>query len=59
YLPPLRELLGTEPLNGFELLVVGALSTLGYAAVRLDRIVHPSRAVEAPTVPSTPQVTTD
>ncbi|MFI7149708.1 cation-translocating P-type ATPase [Nonomuraea sp. NPDC050022] len=43
YVPPLRELLGTEPLPLGELLIVTALSALGYAAVRLDRILHPSR----------------
>ncbi|WP_433519328.1 cation-translocating P-type ATPase [Nonomuraea sp. CA-143628] len=43
YVPPLRELLGTEPLPLGELLIVTALSALGYAAVRLDRVLHPSR----------------
>ncbi|MEU8326229.1 cation-transporting P-type ATPase [Nonomuraea sp. NPDC048881] len=42
YLPPLRELLGTRPLSPGDLLVVVALSSLGYAAARLDRILHPS-----------------
>ncbi|MEV0353376.1 cation-transporting P-type ATPase [Nonomuraea sp. NPDC050680] len=42
YVPPLRELLGTEPLPPGDLLIVTALSALGYAAVRLDRILHPS-----------------
>ncbi|MEV4399299.1 cation-transporting P-type ATPase [Nonomuraea sp. NPDC049607] len=42
YLPPLRELLGTRPLPPGDLLIVLALSTLGYAAARLDRILHPS-----------------
>jgi Ca2+-transporting ATPase len=41
YLPPLRELLGTEPLSLPDLLIVGALSTLGYAALKLDRFLHP------------------
>ncbi|NUW39468.1 cation-translocating P-type ATPase [Nonomuraea rhodomycinica] len=40
YLPPLRELLGTEPLPPGDLLIVSALSVLGYAAVRLDRVLH-------------------
>ncbi|GAA0947309.1 cation-transporting P-type ATPase [Actinocorallia libanotica] len=44
YLPPLQELLGTEPLALTDLLIVGALSVLGYAAVRLDRIIHPGPA---------------
>ncbi|WP_316574427.1 cation-translocating P-type ATPase [Nocardia canadensis] len=50
YLPPLREILGTEPLSGFELLVAGSVSILGYVAVRLDRMIHPSAAARA-TVP--------
>ncbi|MET9342101.1 cation-translocating P-type ATPase [Nonomuraea sp. NPDC003804] len=43
YLPPLQELLGTEPLAAGDLLIVTALSVLGYAAARLDRILHRSR----------------
>jgi Ca2+-transporting ATPase len=43
YVPPLRDLLGTQPLAVGDLLIVGAASTLGYAAIRLDRIVHPQR----------------
>ena len=39
YLPFLQELLHTRPLTGLDLLVVFLLSTLGYAAVRLDRIM--------------------
>lgn len=45
YLPPLRELLGTQPLGIGDLLIVASLSLFGYTAVRLDRILHPSRAV--------------
>ncbi|GAA4629346.1 hypothetical protein GCM10023196_049730 [Actinoallomurus vinaceus] len=41
YLPPLREMLGTQPLNGPDLLVVIVLSILGFVAVRLDRKLHP------------------
>jgi Ca2+-transporting ATPase len=41
YLPFLNDLLKTEPLSGLDLLVVFALSALGYAAIRLDRVVHP------------------
>src|SRR5262249_19254966 len=37
-LPFLRDLLHTRPLTIIDLLVVAALSTLGYAAVRLDRV---------------------
>jgi Ca2+-transporting ATPase len=40
YLPFLNDLLKTEPLSITDLVIVCALSTLGYAAVRLDRIVH-------------------
>jgi P-type Ca2+ transporter type 2C len=43
YLPPLRDLLGTQPLAPLDLLVVGAAASLGYAAIRLDRVIHPSR----------------
>jgi Ca2+-transporting ATPase len=41
YLPLLNHLLKTQPLSAVEVLVVFALSGLGYAAVRLDRVVHP------------------
>jgi len=44
YVPFLRDLLHTQPLPVTDLLIVGALSTLGYAAVRLDRIVHRGKA---------------
>jgi Ca2+-transporting ATPase len=44
YVPPLRALLGTEPLAPLDLLLVVAASTVGYAAVRLDRVVHPDRS---------------
>ncbi|WP_232835692.1 cation-translocating P-type ATPase [Actinocorallia populi] len=47
YLPPLRELLGTEPLALTDLLLVCALSVPGYAAVRLDRVLHPGPAARA------------
>ncbi|MEZ7131553.1 cation-translocating P-type ATPase [Nonomuraea sp. AD125B] len=40
YVPLLRELLGTEPLAAGDLVVVAVLSLLGYAAARLDRILH-------------------
>ncbi|GLY75448.1 cation-translocating P-type ATPase [Actinoallomurus iriomotensis] len=43
YLPPLRDLLGTRPLTGPDLAIAIALSVLGCAAVRLDRILHPGR----------------
>jgi Ca2+-transporting ATPase len=40
YLPFLRDLLHIQPLTLADLAVVFALSTLGYAAVRLDRLLH-------------------
>ena len=43
YLLFLQELLHTEPLTGIDLLVVFLLSTLGYAAVRLDRVLFRRR----------------
>ncbi|MFI5719548.1 cation-translocating P-type ATPase [Nocardia sp. NPDC051750] len=43
YVPFLRELLGTEPLALPDLLMVSAVSVLGYVAVRLDRFLHPPR----------------
>jgi Ca2+-transporting ATPase len=43
YLPVLRDLLGTQPLPLLDLQIICALSALGYAAVRLDRIVHRQR----------------
>ncbi|HUY49376.1 MAG TPA: cation-transporting P-type ATPase [Streptosporangiaceae bacterium] len=39
YVPLFRELLHTQPLTGTDLLVVFLLSSLGYAAVRLDRVL--------------------
>ena len=44
YLPFLRDLLHTQPLPATDLLIVLALSTLGYAAVRLDRVLHRDKA---------------
>jgi Ca2+-transporting ATPase len=40
YLPVLNDLLKTRPLTALDLLVVFALSGLGYAAIRLDRVMH-------------------
>jgi Ca2+-transporting ATPase len=40
YVPFLRDLLHTKPLTITDLLIVAAFSTLGYIAVRLDRVVH-------------------
>jgi Ca2+-transporting ATPase len=41
YLPPLRNLLGTQPLAATDLLIIGAAACLGYAAIRLDRLIRP------------------
>jgi len=41
YLPPLQDLLGTRPLTVTDLAVVCALSAVGYAALRPDRVLHP------------------
>ena len=41
YTPPLRQLLGTEAVTATDLLIVAAVSALGYAAIRLDRLIHP------------------
>jgi Ca2+-transporting ATPase len=49
YLPVLNDLLGTQPVPIGDLLVICALSTLGYAAIRVDRIVHKGRAETAST----------
>lgn len=43
YLPLLRDLLHTQPLSLTDLLVVFVLSSLGYAAVRLDRLLVRSK----------------
>ena len=43
YLPPLADLLGTQPVGPLELAVIAVLSCLGYAAIRLDRLVHRAR----------------
>jgi Ca2+-transporting ATPase len=43
YVAPLRELLGTEPVSPPDLLVICVLSSLGYVAVRLDRVLHPGK----------------
>ncbi len=43
YVAPLQQLLGTRPVGVIDVAVMTAVSLLGYAAVRLDRIRHPSR----------------
>jgi Ca2+-transporting ATPase len=54
YVPFLRELLGTQPLSLLDIAVCAALSTLGYAAIRLDRIVHPGRTPDHAASPESP-----
>ena len=54
YLPPLRDLLGTQPVAVTDLLIVGAAASLGYAAIRLDRLIRP-RATSAGGVRATGQ----
>jgi P-type Ca2+ transporter type 2C len=43
YLPVLQDLLGTQSVAFGDLLIVGALAGLGYAAIRLDRLIHPAK----------------
>ncbi|GAA2676018.1 cation-translocating P-type ATPase [Streptomyces aculeolatus] len=43
YLPPLRELLGTEPLPLSDLVIVCAVSGLGHAVMRLQARLKPER----------------
>jgi len=49
YVPLLRGLLGTRPLSLVDITVCVVLSAAGYAAIRLDRIVHPGRRQAAVT----------
>jgi len=53
YLPPLRDLLGTQPLSTVDIAVCVVLSTLGYVAVRLDRVIHPGKHHLPPADPAT------
>jgi P-type Ca2+ transporter type 2C len=43
YLPMAQDLLGTEAPAPADLLIVGAVSGLGYAAIRLDRLIRPAK----------------
>jgi len=43
YLAPLRDLLGTQPLTGLELLVVAVLSALGYPTLKIVQHVGAGR----------------
>jgi Ca2+-transporting ATPase len=51
YMPFLNDLLGTEPVPLLDLLLICALSGLGYAAIRLDRVLHPQRRFPSATGP--------
>jgi Ca2+-transporting ATPase len=51
YVPFLRDLLQPQPLPVTDLLIVGALSCLGYAAVRLDRVVHRDKGPRSSAAP--------
>ncbi|MGW7363511.1 cation-translocating P-type ATPase [Streptomyces sp. NPDC054841] len=51
YLPPLRDLLGTEPLPLTDLAIAAALSGLGHVVMRLQARLRPERPPRA-TVPS-------
>jgi Ca2+-transporting ATPase len=42
HLPVLQDLLGTQSLGLGDLLIAAACSSLGYAAIRLDRLIHPA-----------------
>ena len=44
YVPFLNELLGTRPVAIVDLLAICALSSLGYVAIRLDRVLHPAKS---------------
>jgi Ca2+-transporting ATPase len=46
YLPFLQDLLHTEPLTGTDLVVVFLASVLGYAAIRLDRVLFRRRPAQ-------------
>src|SRR5581483_1783901 len=53
YLPPLRDLLGTHPVSLADLVIVGTAAALGYAAIRLDRLlVRPGRTPAGDTSPA-------
>ncbi|MBA2806870.1 cation-transporting P-type ATPase [Streptomyces sp. KM273126] len=54
YLPPLRDLLGTEPLSLADLAIACALSGLGHAAMRLQAWLWPERPPQGPNMTSSP-----
>ncbi|WP_262698418.1 MULTISPECIES: cation-translocating P-type ATPase [Streptomyces] len=52
YLPPLRALLGTEPLPLVDLAIAGALSGLGHVVMRIQRWLFPERPPRARPAPA-------
>jgi len=48
YVPFLRDLLGTHSLAGVDLLILCAVSALGYVALKADRLIFPERRPLAP-----------
>jgi Ca2+-transporting ATPase len=48
YVPFLRDLLGTHSLAGADLLILCAVSALGYVALKADRLIFPERRPLAP-----------
>ncbi|GAA1301045.1 cation-translocating P-type ATPase [Streptomyces javensis] len=51
YLPPLRALLGTEPLPPVDLAIAGVLSGLGHVVMRVQRRLFPARPPGARSAP--------
>ncbi|WP_069860683.1 cation-translocating P-type ATPase [Streptomyces malaysiensis] len=51
YLPPLRALLGTEPLPPADLVIAGVLSGLGHVVMHVQRRLFPARPPPTRTVP--------
>jgi Ca2+-transporting ATPase len=54
YLPPLHDLLGTESVRPVDLLIVSAAASLGYFAIRLDRVIHRSKPPAARSTAAVP-----
>jgi Ca2+-transporting ATPase len=52
YLPALRDLLGTSPLSVADVLTVSALSSLGYVALKADRLIGREDPAEPHAAPS-------
>jgi Ca2+-transporting ATPase len=52
HLSPPQRLLGTKPLSLADLLIVCAAAIVGYVAIRLDRVVHPTKHPPRPATPA-------